>query len=76
MPTLTIDDRAAEVPDGQRIVLAIESLGINIGHRCGGYARCTTCRVTFRSGEPATMTAAEYKRLKARGFLGESRLSC
>ena len=76
MPTLTVDDRTGDVPEGQRLVLAIEALGVNIGHRCGGYARCTACRVEFLSGEPDTMTASEYKRLRARGFLGQSRLSC
>lgn len=76
MPRLTIDDRTADVPMGQRLVLAIKEQGINIGHRCGGKARCTTCRVAFLSGEPATMTRAEYKRLKARELLGQYRLAC
>jgi ferredoxin len=65
-----------EVKDGQRLVLAIEQCGVDIGHRCGGHARCTTCRVNFISGEPDTMTRAEYEKLKDRGLLGEMRLSC
>lgn len=76
MPTLTIDERSGTVPQGQRLVLAIEEQGINIGHRCGGKGRCTTCRVVFLSGEPDTMTRAEYKRLKARELLGQYRLAC
>jgi ferredoxin len=76
MPKLTIDERTVDVPQGQRLVLAIEEQGINIGHRCGGKARCTTCRVEFLSGEPDTMTRAEYKRLKARELLGQYRLAC
>lgn len=76
MPRLTIDGRTADVPEGQRLVLAIEAQGVNIGHRCGGYARCTTCRVEFISGEPDTMTKAEYAMLKRRGLLGQVRLSC
>lgn len=76
MPNLTIDGRAADVPDGQRLVLAIESQGIAIGHRCGGFARCTTCRVEFQAGEPETMTRAEYAILSTRGLLGQARLSC
>ena len=39
MPNLTIGDRTNDLPDGQRLVLAIEAQDINIGHRCGGYAR-------------------------------------
>ena len=76
MPKLTVDERTADVPQGQRLVLAIEEQGVNIGHRCGGKARCTTCRVAFLSGEPDTMTKAEYKRLKARESLGQYRLAC
>ena len=76
MPKLTIGDRTNDVPDGQRLVLAIEAQGVNIGHRCGGYARCTTCRVEFLEGEPDTMTKAEHAILKARDLLGQVRLSC
>lgn len=77
MPTVTVGDRSAEVPEGRRLVLAIEQdLGLDILHRCGGYAQCTTCRVTFQMGEPEPMTAAEKERLEAREILGEFRLSC
>ena len=76
MPKLTVDGRVAEVPEGQRLVLAIEGQGIPIGHRCGGFARCTTCRVQFLEGEPETMTRAEYAILKTRDLLGQARLSC
>ena len=76
MPKLTVDDRTAQVPEGQRLVLAIESQGVAIGHRCGAFARCTTCRVEFREGEPETMTRAEYAILSTRGLLGQVRLSC
>lgn len=76
MPKLTIDQKTVDVPQGQRLVLAIEEQGVNIGHRCGGKARCTTCRVAFLGGEPETMTRAEYKRLKARELMGQYRLAC
>ncbi len=76
MPKLTVDGKAADVPNGQRLVLAIESQGINIGHRCGGFARCTTCRVEVHSGEPDTMTRAEFEILRTRDLLGKARLSC
>ena len=74
--TLTVGETRAEVEPGTRLVLAIESLGIEIGHRCGGKARCATCRVRFTAGEPKTMTEAEYRKLEEKGLLGEVRLSC
>ena len=37
---------------GTKLVLAIENSGYDISHRCGGEARCTTCRVQFHSEEP------------------------
>jgi ferredoxin len=76
MPTITVDDRRLDVEHGTKLVLAIEALGIDIGHRCGGKARCTTCRVEFGSGEPETFTRAEYRKLQDAGLLGQVRLSC
>ncbi len=76
MAEITVNGESAEYGEGKRLVLAIEDMGIHIGHRCGGQARCTTCRVEFISGEPSTMTVAEYNKLKEKGFLGSYRLSC
>ena len=76
MPKLTINGTTFDVEYGKRLVLAIEGSGLNIGHRCGGNARCTTCRVKFIHGEPETMTQAEYDRLNARDLYGKARLSC
>ena len=77
MPKITIKDgETFEAPAGKRLVLAIEDSGINILHRCGGYARCTTCLVKFHEGEPDKMTAEEHDRLNQEGGLGALRLSC
>jgi ferredoxin len=80
MPRLTIvtenGERTADVPEDRRLVLAIEEQGVNIGHRCGGYARCTTCQVEVLDGEPDEMTAAEHAVLVTRGLYGKVRLSC
>ena len=62
-------------PDGERLVLAIMDAGVDILHRCGGNARCTTCRVEFIEGEPQEMTAAEKAKLADKGLTGV-RLSC
>jgi ferredoxin len=77
MPKLTIEGAgSATVDSGRRLVLAIEQdAHVDVLHACGGYARCTTCRVEFIDGEPARMTAAERERLAARGLTGV-RLSC
>jgi ferredoxin len=76
MPTITVDGRSVDVEHGSKLVLAIEALGIDIGHRCGGKARCTTCRVEFRAGEPELFTRAEYRKLQEAGLHGDARLSC
>ena len=62
-------------PEGKKLVLVLEDAGIDILHRCGGNARCTTCRVEFVDGEPDRMTVAERDVLAARGLSG-IRLSC
>ncbi len=77
MPTITLrDGRQIESPAGKRLVLALEDGGVDILHRCGGFAECTTCRVVFLDGEPVRMTAAERERLETRELLGSARLSC
>src|SRR5713226_1935600 len=77
MPKLTVEDKGEfEVPEGKRMVLALEDeAGVDQLHACGGNARCTTCRVEFLAGEPDQMTAAEKQILAARGLSGV-RLSC
>ncbi len=76
MPRLTVEGVGTfDVPEGQRLVLAIEQQGVDILHACGGNARCTTCRVEFLEGEPAAMTRAERDKLAERGLTGV-RLSC
>jgi len=77
MPRLTVQGEGTfDVEKGKRLVLAIEDNGVDILHRCGGYAKCTTCRVDFTDGEPDQMTVAEKNRLDERDLLGEVRLSC
>jgi ferredoxin len=77
MPTLTVEGRGTfEVAEGTRLVRAIEDNGTPILHRCGGNARCTTCRIEFIEGEPNRMTEAEFNKLTERGLIGQVRLSC
>jgi len=56
MPTVTVEgEKSFEVEDGKKLVMAIEDAEIDILHRCGGNARCTTCRVQVVSGDPGPM---------------------
>jgi len=76
MPVLTVGDVSKSFPSGTRLVVALEELGIEVGHRCGGKGRCTTCRVEFSAGEPVKMTQAEASKLLDADLLGSTRLSC
>ena len=70
MPTVTIHgEKAIEVESGKKLVLAIEDAGIDILHRCGGNARCTTCRVEVLDGTVPPMGEAEKERLAREGDL-------
>jgi len=81
MPTITAETvsgtQTFEAPEGKKLVLAIEDAGIDILHRCGGNARCTTCRVEVLDGDPGEMRELERNRLAMETGLGENvRLSC
>jgi ferredoxin len=78
MPTVTVEgEKSFEVEPGKKLVLAIEDAGIDILHRCGGNARCTTCRVQILEGQPPPMQELERERLAREGDLGpDIRLSC
>jgi ferredoxin len=66
-----------EAQDGRKLVLAIEDAGIDILHRCGGNAKCTTCRVEVLAGDAGEMKELERNRLAMETGLAENvRLSC
>ncbi|QYO66796.1 2Fe-2S iron-sulfur cluster-binding protein [Leptolyngbya sp. 7M] len=66
-----------ECEDGRKLVLCLEDNGVDILHRCGGNARCTTCRVEVISGEAGEMGEAERNILATKGDLApNTRLSC
>ena len=81
MPRITAEtaagEQAFEAGEGRKLVLAIEDNGIDILHRCGGKAKCTTCRVEVLAGDPGEMQEPERNRLAAETGLAENvRLSC
>ena len=80
MAKITVEDAGTvEVAADKRLVNAlIDDTKIDQLHACGGFARCTTCRVQFVAGEPSKMTQAEKDVLTSRGLIGQAglRLSC
>lgn len=69
--------QAFEAEAGRKLVLAIEDAGIDILHRCGGNAKCTTCRVEILAGDPGEIGELERNRLALEAGLAENvRLSC
>ena len=66
-----------EAPEGKKLVLVLEDAGIDILHRCGGNARCTTCRVEVLEGDPGEIGELERNRLAMETDLPDHiRLSC
>ena len=66
-----------EAPAEKKLVLVIEDAGVDILHRCGGNARCTTCRVEVLEGDAGEMGELEKNRLAIEQELGPNvRLSC
>ena len=66
-----------ETEAGKKLVLALEDNGVDILHRCGGNARCTTCRVEVTAGDAGEMGADEQAILSTKEGLSENtRLSC
>ena len=78
LPVVVMDGIGkTSAPDGQRLVLAIMDAGIDILHRCGGNARCTTCRVQILDGDAGPMTEIEEAKLATLDERPENmRLSC
>lgn len=76
--TVTVEGHGdIDVAHGRRLVLGIEDAGIDILHRCGGNARCATCRVEVLEGHPTPVTEAEEPRLAMLSNREDTtRLSC
>lgn len=81
MPKITAETAngtvAFECEAGKKLVLCLEDNGVDILHRCGGNARCTTCRVEVISGDPGEIGDPERDILATKTDLNDhTRLSC
>jgi len=78
MPKVEVEGRGTiEVPEGTKLVLALEDNGVDILHRCGGNAKCTSCRVEVLSGDAGPVSEKEIAALGNKGLTTDQfRLSC
>ena len=81
MPRITAETAngtlAFEVEAEKKLVLALEDNGVDILHRCGGNAKCTTCRVEIIAGDPGEIGEPEKVILATKTDLNDhTRLSC
>ena len=78
VPKIEVEGRGTfEVPEGKKLVLALEDSGVDVLHRCGGNLRCTTCRVEVLEGDVPPVSDAERAKMAEKGHPeGQYRLSC
>ncbi len=79
MPQITVEgEKTFEAQTGTKLVLALEDNGIDILHRCGGNARCITCRVEVAAGADTLppMSDEERDALEEPELIANFRLSC
>ncbi len=78
MPKIEVEGLSTiDATAGRKLVLALRDGGIDVSHRCGGNARCTTCRVEVMSGDFGPKGPAEAERLSREvGLADNIRLSC
>jgi ferredoxin len=77
LPKLTVEGTGTfDVEEGTKLVLALEDNGVHILHRCGGKARCTTCRIEVIAGDFCEVTNDEKQAITEKGIEDHLRLSC
>lgn len=77
MPRIDVaGEREFDVDAGKKLVLCLEDNGIDVLHRCGGNARCTTCRVEILEGQVPPMSDVEREALEEPELIAKYRLAC
>jgi len=81
MPRITAETATGTQPfdcdSGRKLVHCIEDSGIDILHRCGGNARCTTCRIEILHGDPGPIRESEKAVMATKPDMTDHmRLSC
>ncbi|MEK7856393.1 MAG: 2Fe-2S iron-sulfur cluster-binding protein [Acidobacteriota bacterium] len=81
MPRITAETvsgpQSFDCETDRKLVLCIEDNGIDIMHRCGGNARCTTCRVEIVHGDPGPIGEEEKAIMATKPDMTDHmRLSC
>ncbi|UCZ51501.1 (2Fe-2S)-binding protein [Bacillus shivajii] len=77
MPKVTVPGQEPfEVEEGTKLVLALEDNGVDILHRCGGNAKCTTCIVEVVDGDFGPLSETEKAVFDRKGLDHSGRLSC
>ncbi|WP_270182079.1 2Fe-2S iron-sulfur cluster-binding protein [Alkalihalobacillus sp. CinArs1] len=77
MAKVTVPDYGTfDVEEGTKLTLALEDNDVHILHRCGGKAKCTTCRVEVLDGDFGELTDIEKEAFKRKGVEENLRLSC
>jgi len=77
MPQITVEgEKTFEAEVGKKLVLCLEDNGIDVLHRCGGQAKCTTCRVEIVSGDTPPQSELEIEALEEPELIARFRLSC
>ncbi|RXI97815.1 (2Fe-2S)-binding protein [Anaerobacillus alkaliphilus] len=72
-----VDYQIIEGEEGKKLVHVLEDNGVDILHRCGGNAKCTSCRVEVIEGDFGPKSEQEQQTLANKGFTDENlRLSC
>jgi len=79
MPQITVEGDepiTIDAEPGKKLVNCLEDGGVDILHRCGGLARCTTCRIEIVSGEVSPQSDEEREALEDPEWIAKYRLSC
>lgn len=77
--TFQFESEFVEASQGQTVLDAILTAGLQIDHSCGGHATCGTCRVFLMTahGRPLPMrNDLETEFAADRGFSSNERLAC